>query len=297
MSALSGHLSFLSRRMLMGQLDRVTHGSITKFIHEKNEFFRLGTSVTDERMRRTPGCIHGDMFVISWILTGEGEYREDGISYRLTDGTICVRRPDRDYVMELTAAESIRLFLDLPEPMYRAMLLLVPELSALPPVREAPFRQELFDEFMSLYAAFEEAPTDELYALLPAMIRFLCAVTGIFDDRERQPLLRAKRMLEDTASTLTLEEIARRCDFNYHTFRRDFTEAFGMPPGKYRQEHRMRAACRMLALGDSVTSVAAQLGYPDVYTFTHRFTAEMGMPPSRYAGDRISRESDEEESS
>ncbi len=35
-------------------------------------------------------------------------------------------------------------------------------------------------------------------------------------------------------------------------------------------------------MGDSVTSVASQLGYPDVYTFTHRFKAEMGVPPSRY---------------
>ena len=268
----------------MGHLDRLQYGIATKMIGEGDQVFRMGTSVTAERMRRTPGCIYGDMFVISWILTGEGEYREDGIRYRLTDGTVCVRRPDRDYFMELAPKESARLYIDLPEPMYRAMLLLVPELAALPPVREAPFRQELFDEFMSLYTAFGKLAADEVYTLLPEMIRFLCKVTGIFDDRERQPLLRAKQMLADPASTLTLPEIAERCGFNYHTFRRDFTAAFGVSPGKFRQTSRMTAASRMLELGDSVTSVASQLGYPDVYTFTHRFTAEMGMPPSRYTG-------------
>ena len=233
----------------MGHLDRLQYGIATKMIGEGDQVFRMGTSVTAERMRRTPGCIYGDMFVISWILTGEGEYREDGISYRLTDGTVCVRRPDRDYFMELAPKESARLYIDLPEPMYRAMLLLVPELAALPPVREAPFRQELFDEFMSLYTAFGKLAADEVYTLLPEMIRFLCKVTGIFDDRERQPLLRAKQMLADPASTLTLPEIAERCGFNYHTFRRDFTAAFGVSPGKFRQTSRMTAACRMLELG------------------------------------------------
>jgi len=267
----------------MIQLDRLTHGIGIKMIHEGNAFLRVGTSVTEERLKRTPGCIHGDMFVISWILTGDGEYREDGITYRLTDETVCVRRPDRDYYMEIEPKHSVRLFIDLPESLYRAMLTLVPELANLPPVRKAPFRKSLFDEFMRLYAAFCGLSSDEIYTLLPAMIRFLCDVTGIFDDREGKPLLRARRMLEDPASTLTLEEIAGHCGFNYHTFRREFAAAFGEPPGKYRQECRMRAACRMLAMGDPVTTVASQLGYPDVYTFTHRFTAEMGVPPSRYA--------------
>ena len=55
----------------MGHLDRLQYGIATKMIGEGDQVFRMGTSVTAERMRRTPGCIYGDMFVISWILTGE----------------------------------------------------------------------------------------------------------------------------------------------------------------------------------------------------------------------------------
>ena len=49
----------------MGHLDRLQHIIQSKYIHDSGTVFRVGTSVTAEYLHRTPGCSHGDMFVIS----------------------------------------------------------------------------------------------------------------------------------------------------------------------------------------------------------------------------------------
>ena len=192
---------------------KLTHGVSIKCLG--NTILRIGTSVTYERFLRTPGLKHHDKFVVSWILKGEGRYQEDGNSFPITDFTVCIRRPDRDYTMELYVKSSVRLFLDLPDEIYKTMILLVPELNTISPVVSSPFCQEYWNEFMSLRTTFDEVAPDDVYKLLPAMIHFICDITGIFAQREKLPLFRAKRMLDDVSSTLSLQEIAEFCNLNY----------------------------------------------------------------------------------
>ena len=280
---LSLHLSFLSKEIGMNEkIERFHYGVKMKNLPVGDAVFRMGMSVTSEKTVRVSGA---EQFVVSWILSGTGQYTENGCCYPLDSETVCVRRPDHDYRYELDAYRSVRLFIELPDEIYHAMLVLIPELASLDPVKKAPFREELWDEFMSLQKAFNHCEPDTLYTLLPSFFHFISSITGILDERDKHPMFRARRLLEDVSSTLTLEEIAGRCGMNYHTFRRKFTQKFGTSPGKYRQSKRIEAACRMLSAGESVASVAEQVGYPDVYTFTHRFTAMMKTAPSRYCED------------
>ena len=277
------YLSFLSKESMMNEkLERFHYGVKMKNLPLGDNVFRMGISATSEKTVRVTGT---EQFVISWILSGTGRFTENGCCYPIDSGTVCVRRPEHDYRYELDACRSVRLFIELPCEIYHAMLILIPELASLDPVKSAPFHEALWAEFMSLLETFNNCEPDALYTLLPSFFHFISGVTGILDERDKQPMHHAKRLLEDVSSTLTLEEIAGRCEMNYHTFRREFTREFGISPGKYRQSKRIEAACRMLSAGESVVNVAEQVGYPDVYTFTHRFTAVMGTAPSRYRED------------
>lgn len=245
---------------------------------------RYGISSTSRVHLRTPGS-NEDQVVFSWILCGRGSFTEDGREYRLTDMCYCLRRPGRDWRMYLDDSRSVRLFLDLPYSLYPALELMIPELAKLPPVREFSFRSALLDEFLNLRDDLNRTSLTGFYNILPRVVHFIMNLTGILEERERSPMMRARALLEDVTSRLTLEEIAGSCGLNYNTFRRRFADTFGTSPGKYRLTCRMAEARSALAAGEGIASIADRLGFADVYSFTHSFTEAVGVPPARYRDD------------
>ncbi len=220
-------------------------------------------------------------FIISWILCGEGEYTEDGMVYPLRDGCVCMRRPGREYLMRLRVRGGVRLFLNIPQDTYPTFVRMLPELEGLPPVWDCPFERTKVEGFFKLYDEFDQVSSLELHRLFPEVVQYLLDMTGIQKNREKNPLLLGKRMLEENRS-LSVEEIAARCGMKYNTFRKQITEELGMSPGQYRIRKRIAAACRLLSDGVSVGGTAVRLGYADVYSFTHQFTSVMGVSPSGF---------------
>lgn len=66
------------------------------------------------------------------------------------------------------------------------------------------------------------------------------------------------------------------------TAARRFVAETGMPFGRWRQQLRLLAALERLGAGESVTSVALDVGYEDVSAFIAAFKAAMGETPARY---------------
>lgn len=223
-------------------------------------------------------------FVISWILKGSGTFTENGKEYLLHDGCVCMRRPDRDYRLELKES-GIRPYLTLPQSVYPALISLIPELETLEPVWDLAYDDASFDEFESVYTRFSELSSLELYRALPTMIHYILHITGIEKSRAHDPLLHGRILLEENTS-LSIEEIAARCGMNYHTFRKHFTKSFGISPVKYRIRHKITLAKQFLEAGLSVGEIADSLGYPDIYSFTHQFTAVTGLSPTEFRNER-----------
>lgn len=230
----------------------------------------------------TNNGLHDKNYVLSWILFGEGTYRENGSTYPLADAHVCMRRPGREYVMELNRHGGLRLFLTIPSDTYPALCRLLPEIEDLAPVWQIGLDRKLIEDFCALYDHMEQLTSWEIYTILPEMIQYILHLTGIQYAREKDPYSLAKMILSENWS-LPLAEIAERCGVKYNTFRRQFAQVYGMSPGQYRIRQRITEGCRLLAMGVSVSRVAARLGYPDVYNFTHQFTAVMGIPPAKYA--------------
>lgn len=57
---------------------------------------------------------------------------------------------------------------------------------------------------------------------------------------------------------------------------------YGISPGQYRIEYRIRVAKRLLKDGSSVSKVAQMLNYPDIYTFSHQFREVVQCSPTEY---------------
>ena len=265
----------------MDELERFIYSAKTELHNLPGTHISFGTSRTRLVHHRVPGS-HGDGFVISWILTGRGSFVENGKEYTLNNGCFCLRRPGKDYEMYLTHDASCRVFFDLPEELYRVLLLFIPELGLIEPVGVVPFRKALLDEFLSLTGELLRVPVLSSYNLLPRLIHYILEVTGIAAERAGSSIALARTMLEDVTSRMSLEQIAEECGMRYDSFRKRFSTTYGISPGKYRISCRIEAAKNALSAGESVADISERLGFTDVYTFTHRFTAEVGISPAKY---------------
>lgn len=80
----------------------------------------------------------------------------------------------------------------------------------------------------------------------------------------------------------TLEQWAKTVGLGGKTAARRFIEETGLTFGRWRQQCRLVAAVEKLGAGESVTSVAFDVGYDDVSSFIAAFKTSMGTTPARF---------------
>ncbi|MDD5349696.1 MAG: AraC family transcriptional regulator [Chthoniobacteraceae bacterium] len=82
------------------------------------------------------------------------------------------------------------------------------------------------------------------------------------------------------SSRLRPPDLARRCGLSADYFTRLFRQAFGVSPKAWILKQRLSYAAGMLAESDrSVSAIAAELAYNDVYLFSRQFRKEFGASP------------------
>jgi len=81
----------------------------------------------------------------------------------------------------------------------------------------------------------------------------------------------------------TLESLAREVALSRSALAERFTELVGQPPMQYLTSWRMQLAAGQLAGGaDSVSSVAARVGYESEAAFSRAFKKATGVAPGRW---------------
>jgi AraC-like DNA-binding protein len=116
------------------------------------------------------------------------------------------------------------------------------------------------------------------------------ALSGIRSVRleTRKEILRrlrvARQYMDD--EYLGIEEInqvAVFCNMSEFHFFRSFKQAFGVSPYQYLLNKRLDLARGLIRAGDmSITAVASQCNFPDVFTFSKAFKRQFGAAPSQF---------------
>jgi len=100
--------------------------------------------------------------------------------------------------------------------------------------------------------------------------------------RDPRALRVARRLREEPGEQAPIQRLARGAGASRRTLERLFRRETGMPLGRWRQQARLLHAMRLLASGESVTSIALEVGYQSPSAFIEAFSSALGTTPGRY---------------
>lgn len=86
----------------------------------------------------------------------------------------------------------------------------------------------------------------------------------------------------DPGGSVPVETMLRKCGASRRTMERLFREETAMSLGQWLRRQKLLRALRRLAAGDSVNTVALELGYNSASAFIAMFQRELGQTPKRY---------------
>ena len=102
--------------------------------------------------------------------------------------------------------------------------------------------------------------------------------------RDARALRVALRLREDPGGSAALEVLARGSGASRRTLERLFQKETGISLGRWRQQARLLQAMRLLAHGETVTSIALEVGYDSPSAFIAAFSHAFGTTPGRFYG-------------
>lgn len=92
----------------------------------------------------------------------------------------------------------------------------------------------------------------------------------------------AELLIADPSETRGLESLSQLAGASSRNTARLFLKETGMTFGAWRRQLRLMSAISRLGSGDTVTSVAYELGYHSPSAFIAMFKRVLGQPPARY---------------
>lgn len=92
----------------------------------------------------------------------------------------------------------------------------------------------------------------------------------------------AEALRESPGDTTSLARLSRKAGASKRTIERLFQSETEMSFGKWRQQLRLLHALRLLALGESVTAAALEVGYDSTSAFIAAFKTVLGTTPGQY---------------
>ncbi|VCU68787.1 HTH-type transcriptional repressor of iron proteins A [Pigmentiphaga humi] len=152
-------------------------------------------------------------------------------------------------------------------------------------IRVTALLRELILAMLEDPPAYE--PDSKAAMLVPLLLRQLSEAEVI--RHGKLPLPQDKRLLKvcetlmrSPATHDSMELLSLRAGTSVRTLSRLFKQETGLTFGQWRQQLRLSEAVCQLSLGQSVSSVAQDMGYATVNAFSAMFRRAMGEAPQRY---------------
>ncbi|MCY9516973.1 AraC family transcriptional regulator [Paenibacillus apiarius] len=239
-----------------------------------------------------------------YVLSGTGEYTDDGHDYPLTAGSAFCSRPgiwhqirsDQGLALcfvafdmdeERTEDDYAQAF----QHMAAHALPIIPDASSSPMAKLWETLLGMFDVGQALYPppVLQAASHALLYSMLPLFTpdpnRLPAAFSAEDPVRPVNDLFRrAQLYLEDNLSgPLSLDIVAQHLHISSRHLSRLFVQESGQTFVHYVQERRIQSAKDMLLRsGAAIKDIAARCGFESVHYFTRVFTRKLGVSPARF---------------
>lgn len=151
-----------------------------------------------------------------------------------------------------------------------------------------PALEEIFlqmhREYSLLRVAHEQITSGLLLALLGIASRVVCRGEMPVDEKKQAQVERAiERMYADIDKKLSVEALARECNYSVGYFAHLFSSVVGLSPHAYMNRLRIERAKSMLLHTEStVLEIALAVGCQDQNYFSRFFKEQTGLSPTAY---------------
>jgi AraC-like DNA-binding protein len=261
---------------------------------ENNPPTPLGRLVTSSYLRYnphfpdTPLRILGD-YSLTLILEGEGHYR-DANGYRavLGPGDVALCFPD---IATRFCPPRGKTWYELNAVFEGPQFDLLRTLGILNPDRPVGHLSPLADwhsRFHEIVCRTCVSDTDRLVQIAD-LAAFLTAAmvsdaSPAVDQSIGGIMLRARYLLKrDVGDSVRVADVAQGVGMAANTFRKRFAKEVGVPPAKFRAQHRLDAAKSLLATSSmTCKEIAATAGFGSEFYFSSQFKQRTGMSPTQY---------------
>lgn len=221
------------------------------------------------------------VFVLEGCLTLK---RPDGVRHVAGPGEAAKRFPQELHALDFTAGTRSA-YLAIPASAV-AMLTSagVPALDA-PILRPSP--SPSWEGRWRMLAARMETNLGSGHAFIETRLNLVSLFTDLhvahaMADPEEEALIKARELLEREQS-LTIPEVARRCELSYSTFRERFRKRFGRSPLAWQRGRRLESAMHLLMETDlPIAEVARRCGYGQASRLSQQFRTEQGCSPREW---------------
>ncbi len=271
----------------MNCIDRIQPTLVTRMLALPVGSSQFTVSFWEQAELPALRSIHSENFILMFVLSGRGEYHQDGSGFALEPGSFVQRFPQKPHRIHREAGER---WLEFAIHMSRSLFDYLHGLGVISDcVHLHPgLDQELIDRLQHLLDLAQATPEWQPQGFLVELQRFFVDMTAreTASTRDLDQVRRiehACRLLSSAFSrSLTMPAVAGEIGMGYHSFRKAFSQLIGMSPKEYRVHRRIDHAKRLLLQGQRLDPIAVELGYTDAAALSRQFKQVTGLTPSQF---------------
>jgi AraC-like DNA-binding protein len=231
-----------------------------------------------------------DIYAISFVVAGKGFWKkDDGPSHSIQPGSSFLTHPGHLYQFGPTPAHPWKEYFLVfrgSRPGRWVKDALLPEEDR-PHTLPHPNRlKKIFDQLFSIdqfNSQFRRLRTINLIEQL--LLERSIQLEGKKSELPQLVKLVLQHCWDDSTGQVDFEALATSHGVSYSHLRKTFREHISLPPQKYLNKVRARKAQHLLDDHNlSITDVALEMNYPDLFSFSRHFKTYTGQSPRAYRG-------------
>jgi len=223
------------------------------------------------------------------ILAGKGSYSDEVIGTVPLEAGDCIQRmPNRKHSTMILDDDWAELYISIGEELYESLAKLSVS-NHKKPVLKTGVDFEMIQLYMEIYKKLKVSSGVELPVLLPKAIELFARATyldrihGRSNEEAEIIKLSVAYVRENVEKRLSVEDMATYVQMGYEKFRKLFLKYYGIAPGSFIQNERIRASQNLLMFHEmTIKEVALELGYRDSATFSKQFKKITGKTPTDF---------------